>query len=102
MNKKYLKKMKKAYKSATHTEEVLYTLGVEITDGSAGMIFMLTQCYIGSELGYKKKIPEAMALEISDWLNNDKKTKDFIKTIYEINAAYYKKPAEWEMTEMVS
>lgn len=102
MNKKYLKKMKKVYKSATHTEEVLYTLGVEVTDGSAEMILVLTQCYIGFELGYEKKIPETMALEISDWLNNDKKTKDFIKTIYEINAAYHKKPAEWEMMEMES
>lgn len=101
MNNKYLKKMKNAFKVAECTEKELSALGVEIVDRSeTGMIFALVQYYIKFELGYKKKIPEVMAIKTYDWLSGTGKTRDFIKTIYEINDEYHKNPNGWEMTEI--
>lgn len=101
VNKKYLEELRKVYKSADCTEKGLSKIGIEIVDGSTtDKIFSLTECYIGLELGYKKKIPEKMSDSIYGWLNGLAKTKDFMNIIYEIDSEYHDNPKGWDMVEL--
>lgn len=99
INKKYLKDLRKVYKSVDFTEKELSKIGIEIMDCGTTEIFALTECYIGLELGYKKKIPESMSYSIYDWLNGTVKTKDFLNSIHEIDSEYHDNPKGWDMVK---